>query len=69
MSHDLGEVVRVDGVEYVEKVRSWGALALWILVWEELHHFRILGELWVQGLHAELFILRHLDLLYLLLLQ
>ena len=69
MGHYLSEVVGVDRVEHVEEVITRRSLACWVRVREELHHLRVLRELGIQGLHAELFVLRHLDLLDLLLLE
>ena len=69
MCHDLAEVVRVQGVEDVEEVVPWWALTFWVLVGEVLHHGGVLGELGIQGLDGELFVLRHPDLLDLRLLE
>ena len=63
MSHDLLQVVRVQGIEDVEEVITWRTLAFRILTRKVGHHFGVLGKHRIQVLDAELVVPGHLDLL------
>ena len=69
MGHDLAEVVRMHGVEDVEEVLTRRSFILGILVREIAVHGRIFLELRPQGLGGQLFIMRHLDGVHLVLLE
>ena len=61
VGHDLGEVLRVEGVEDVEKVVSRRPLALWVSGREVPHELCVLGELGPEIPHRELVVPGHLD--------
>ena len=61
MVQHLLEEVWKDGVHNIEEVLSSRTLALRKLVREVLRNVRIIGELWPQGLHRKLIVVRNLD--------
>lgn len=61
--HHLFEILWVEGVEDIEEVFSWRRLAGRVLVRQVRHHPGVLLQIRVQGLHRDLLVVGHLDLL------
>ena len=69
MTHDLGQVVRIEGVENVEEVISGRALVFWVLVGEVLREGLVVLQVGPQMLDADFIIMGYGNLLYLVLLH
>ena len=68
MVHNLLKILRVKGVEYIEKVLSWWTSTFRINVGEILHKFTVLFEIRPQCLDRDFIIMWHrnvVDLLFL----
>ena len=69
VGHDLLQVLRVQGVEDVKKVFSRRTFVFRVLVGEVLREGSVSLQVRPQVLHRELVVVRHCDLLQLVLLQ
>ena len=65
MTHDLGQVVRIEGVENVEEVFSGRALVFWVLVGEVLREGLVVLQVGPQMLDADFIIMGYGNLLHL----
>ena len=61
MLDDLGQVVGLEGVQYIEKVIPWRTFAFRILVWKVQLELRVLSHGWIDVLHRQLLIVWHID--------
>ena len=63
------EELGVERVEYIEEILTRWTFSLWVLVGKVTAQEIILGELRVEVLHREFLVMRHLDIIYIRLLD
>ena len=61
VQHDLAQIIWVECVQDVEKVVPGRRLPSWVFIWEVRHEVAVLLQLRVQGLHADLLIMRNFN--------
>jgi hypothetical protein len=69
MSHDLFEVIRIDGVENIEEVLSLGSFVICILLLEVDGEFFITSKTFPEALDRQLIPVRHMYEVHLFLLE